>query len=301
MRALSTRARLAIALLIAGACNGGGDDAPAGASGGGMNGGAGAGGGAGTNATAGSSGTNAIAGSGGAAGTSTSGDGGAAASSGTDGGSGTNGASGTGGDSGTAGVSGDSDGGSGTGGASGIDGGSSGVGGGDPNIGMLFDNECTLDEQWQCRACADQDESCLKPELTNNGDGTISSACCGHVWQAEPAFVDDPENHNIDCDEREGDPGCFTWDEAHAYCEGLELAGGGFRLPIASEIQTLFVRGMGRPYIDREAFPSIPTGDLYWTASGSEESVNEAWCAGFNGTFSGRRQKNTKHFALCIR
>jgi hypothetical protein len=121
------------------------------------------------------------------------------------------------------------------------------------------------------------------------------------VWQAEPLFVRDPERPNDDCRDREDDTGCFTWDEAHDYCAGLELAGGGFRLPKAVEMRTLFVRGMGSPYIDREAFPNIPTGDLYWTASESELSANEAWCAGFNGTFSGRRQKNTKHFVLCIR
>jgi hypothetical protein len=213
----------------------------------------------------------------------------------------------SGGDAGTAagegGASGAGDGG--TGGMNAGDGGDSGTSGlggasGTGGDAPIYENECTLEVPWECKVCDAQD-TCAAATYVNNGDGTISSSCCGLVWQAEIEFFFDTENPFDDCLDRADAAGCYTFDEAHAYCAGLDLAGGGWRVPAAVELQTLMIRDVGPPYLDSEAFPDAPVWDLYWTSSLSDQGSNEAWLGGFGGTFASRRQQSQKHFVRCVR
>jgi len=251
----------------------------------------GSGGSAGSADTGGAAGS--VGGSGGVSG------GGAGGSSGVSGGQGgSSGTSGAGGMSGAGGTGGAGTGGGGSGGDSGAGalGGTSGSGG----EGVLYENDCTLEVPWECKVC-DAQETCAAATYVNNGDGTITSSCCGLVWQAEIEWVIDPEDRFDGCIDRPGAAGCYTFDEAQAHCAALELAGSGWRVPTAVELQTLMVRDNGTPYIDRVAFPDAPTWDMYWTSSPSNRSDNEAWLGGFGGTFAGRRQKSQEHYVRCVR
>ena len=48
-------------------------------------------------------------------------------------------------------------------------------------------------------------------------------------------------------------PGDVTWDQAAAYCQGLDVDGGGWRMPTMAELQALFT---GEE--NREAYNSLP-------------------------------------------
>ena len=73
--------------------------------------------------------------------------------------------------------------------------------------------------------------------------------------------------------------GSLTFDEARAYCEGLTLDGGGFRVLSMKEVQTLVdeTRQSG-PSIDTEAFPGLPElAPTFWTSSPSADFPDAAW------------------------
>ncbi|HZR35704.1 MAG TPA: DUF1566 domain-containing protein [Nevskia sp.] len=55
-----------------------------------------------------------------------------------------------------------------------------------------------------------------------------------------------------------------TWAEAKAYCDQLELAGGGWRLPTVAELNSLVDRTRREPAIDTALFPATQS-DWYWT------------------------------------
>jgi hypothetical protein len=71
-----------------------------------------------------------------------------------------------------------------------------------------------------------------------------------------------------------------AWDEAEAYCAGLDWGGvgaGQWRLPSAKELATLVHRGSGaEPTVYAESFPGTPTGER-WTSSIRAEDPDQAW------------------------
>jgi hypothetical protein len=166
----------------------------------------------------------------------------------------------TGGAGGNAGSAGSPDGGSGGAGAvdggggragAGAAGGGSGVGGTGGTAGSAGDAGAMCVWKWQdwtqCPACA-ASSTCDGPMNQVNGDGTVSSSCCGLVWQRVPA------------------PSVMTWPQAEAYCNDLDLAGAEWRLPTIAELTTLVYRGKDQPVIDTTAFPDTPT-ERFWSSS----------------------------------
>jgi len=128
---------------------------------------------------------------------------------------------------------------------------------------------CDPEDPNSCSVCAD-DATCDAPTYQDNGDGTVTSSCCGLVWQqtaAEPgvAAMDIPT-----CNDNEPPAGCMTWTEASAHCASLPLAGGGWRLPWVRELKTLAWSAKER-LIDLQTFPDY-TGDWYWTQSAYGEN-----------------------------
>lgn len=103
----------------------------------------------------------------------------------------------------------------------------------------------------RCPVCADT-AVCDPPTYTDHGDGTVTSSCCDLVWQR------DVEDRHL------------SWDESAAYCAGLELAGGGWRVPSVAELESLVVLGLSppQPTVDRTVFPNTPLG-FYWSSSAS--------------------------------
>jgi hypothetical protein len=153
----------------------------------------------------------------------------------------------TGGSGGSAGMTGGA--GGTTGGVGGMTGGAGGMTGGTGNVDPPDPCEAARVREEACPACED-DEGCAEPTYTVNGDGTVTSSCCGLVFQQA-------------CD-RMAD---YIWSDAVAYCENLQLAGGGWRLPEKEELITLVISG-GDPTLDPVAFPDEPL-TMYWTATPS--------------------------------
>ena len=88
---------------------------------------------------------------------------------------------------------------------------------------------------------------------------------------------------------RERAPGMYTLEEAVAYCAGLTIDGGGWRLPSLNELQSLLDRTQtAAPNINRQAFAETDTDNVlsieYWTSSpvaGSNPPLQ--WLIGFYG------------------
>jgi hypothetical protein len=118
-------------------------------------------------------------------------------------------------------------------------------------------------------SCDPQDRFALEPTYVDNGDGTVSSSCCGLTWQQGIG------------------PTLYVWEDAVAYCVGLELAGGGWRLPKIEELHTLLDRHMNplHPTIDQTAFPDTPAED-FWSSSEYTATTGESLGAFFTNFYS---------------
>jgi hypothetical protein len=83
----------------------------------------------------------------------------------------------------------------------------------------------------------DSDHRGRQPSYADNGDGTITDRVTGLMWQKK-------------------DGGEMSFDEAVAYCAGLELGGhADWRLPTAHELYSInWLEAIG-PALDRTAFP----------------------------------------------
>jgi hypothetical protein len=57
-----------------------------------------------------------------------------------------------------------------------------------------------------------------------------------------------------------------SWDQARAYCDGLALASGGWRLPTMYELQTLIDEKASAPAIDARSFPDTPA-EGFWAST----------------------------------
>ena len=114
----------------------------------------------------------------------------------------------------------------------------------------------------RCEVCA-ADDGCDSSTYTDNGDGAVTSSCCGLVWQqAVEGVSSTPFDY---CNDAMPPEGCFTWTEARAYCEGLQLAGGGWRLPYVRELLSL-LRAYQSSDWNESAFPNAPD-DWFWSAT----------------------------------
>ena len=96
------------------------------------------------------------------------------------------------------------------------------------------------------------------------------------------------------------DAGSYTHSQATAYCENLNLNGGGWRLPRLKELQTIVDYSRADPAIDPTAFPATPSG-YFWTSSPAAGSATLKWIVSFiNG--STNRISSTGTFRVrCVR
>jgi hypothetical protein len=76
------------------------------------------------------------------------------------------------------------------------------------------------------------------------------------------------------------DGGAFSWAEAQAFCAGLTLAGGAWRLPTRIELLSIVDFTSPNPLIDLRAFPGTPQA-RFWTSSPVADEPSNAWAIDF--------------------
>ena len=218
----------------------------------------------------------------GSGGTSASGNGGQSGNAGSVSG-GQGGAAGQGG--GTGGASGSGSG-AGSGGASGAAGaGGSSAAAGTSGSGGGGSGECGT-FAWACWPMPSSPETGLPnpAAYTDLGDDTVQDDVTGLVWQ-------------------KGVASGLTWTDALAYCETLDVAGGGFRLPRRIELLSIVDHAEFSPTIDEAAFPDTPSG-FFWTATPWAVSAMppRSWIVNFaDGLTSNNGFQTGEYSVRCVR
>jgi hypothetical protein len=92
----------------------------------------------------------------------------------------------------------------------------------------------------------------------------------------------------------------YSWPDAEAYCQALDLDGAGWRLPSMKELQTLVDVGRQIPALDPSAFPDAPV-EQYWTSSSLAGSDTQAWSVGFRLGASTPTSVDSLGFVRCCR
>ena len=104
------------------------------------------------------------------------------------------------------------------------------------------------------------------PDLTDNGDGTVTDNLTGLLWEQKT---------------EENEPNILSYDDATAYCENLSLGNSdNWRVPTRKEYSTLLNLGRLSPSLDLTYFPyytSTPTTVHYWTASDYHDDPTKVW------------------------
>ncbi len=113
------------------------------------------------------------------------------------------------------------------------------------------------------------------PVFRDNGDGSVTDLSTGLTWQ-------------------QGETRPMTWQQALAFCEGLDLAGHqDWRLPSIRELQTLVDVRRQQPALDSTIFPGCRP-EPYWSSTTRSERPAFAWTMDFatgreyDGAYKGR-------------
>jgi len=102
-----------------------------------------------------------------------------------------------------------------------------------------------------------------QPTFVNNGNGTVTDTSTGLTWQ------------------QAGSSNEMTWDQALAYCEGLNLGGyTDWRLPTIKELGSLADCSRYDPSIDTAYFPATP-GSFYSSSTTVSPSTISLWGVDF--------------------
>jgi len=121
------------------------------------------------------------------------------------------------------------------------------------------------------------------PVLNDNGDGTATDLVTGLTWQRED---DGTTRHN------DG--------PAASYCDGLALAGGGWRLPTVKELQSIFEDRLEVPAIDENVFPDTENS-CYWSSTGYSSNSSFAWTVDFDAGWVMYYPRSTGYYVRCVR
>ncbi len=116
--------------------------------------------------------------------------------------------------------------------------------------------------------------------FTDNGNGTISDADTGLVWQQCSAGY---TTTTAKCDTASGTT-TFTWADALSYCEGLSLAGQtDWRLPNRIELMSIVDYTRVNPSINTTYFPNVPNAKSYqyWSSTSYADTASYAWYVDF--------------------
>ena len=123
----------------------------------------------------------------------------------------------------------------------------------------------------------------MTERFVDNGDGTVTDASTGLMWQRETA------------------PGTYTWQEALEHCAGLDFAGHkDWRLPTVSELVGIVDYGRHGPAID-PVLGAVPS--VYWSSSAHVHApLPAAWIVSFrDGDVGDDSVETTRCFVRAVR
>ncbi len=126
------------------------------------------------------------------------------------------------------------------------------------------------------------------PNLTDNGNGTVTDNLTGLIWEKKTT---------------ETEAYTFTYDNAITYCNDLVLGGySDWRVPTRKEFSTLLNYGVVSPSLDITYFPDysyiLPDEINYWTSSDYYNDPSKAWVVQIS---FGLIDKLTKTYATPIK
>jgi hypothetical protein len=101
-----------------------------------------------------------------------------------------------------------------------------------------------------------------------------------------------------------GDTPALNFQQAGDYCAGLDLGGGGWRLPSLGELASLVddvPSGDVSPAIDHDVFPNTAPDALYWSSSPYGTNTDEHWTLNFEDGFTAHDANSTSGIARCVR
>ncbi|AUX23137.1 hypothetical protein SOCEGT47_036560 [Sorangium cellulosum] len=138
-------------------------------------------------------------------------------------------------------------------------------------------------EATRARALCVGGESKLAPVELSVAESWVLDLSTGLVWQRQAALSK------------------FSWSDALAHCEELELAGRtDWRLPSAKELLTLVDDARSGPAIDPEAFPGAEPG-VFWSSTPALESADKALLVNFSNGASLSASLRDPRLVRCVR
>ncbi|MCP4757079.1 MAG: DUF1566 domain-containing protein [Proteobacteria bacterium] len=161
----------------------------------------------------------------------------------------------------------------------------------DFNNGLIENNDKSQNGYTKC--VRGGDETTVWPsDFTDTGNGFITHGFTGLKWQ------------------KEDDDTTRTWEEALAYCEGLDLGGfGNWRLPSVRELETIIDFGNYDPAIDPVYFPDAYDTSIdgavnsFWsstTVKNTSSNGTTAWQVSFKKGSVGGGLKDSKYYVRCV-
>ena len=92
----------------------------------------------------------------------------------------------------------------------------------------------------------------------------------------------------------------FSWNEAGAYADSLELQGNKWRIPTINELMSIIDYGEFDPAIDKNIFGNI-LGMLYWTSSLYQKYSGYFWTVSFIDGTTYFDYLDSRHKVRCVR
>jgi len=128
----------------------------------------------------------------------------------------------------------------------------------------------------------DSDYTINPPSYMDNGDGTVTDANTGLMWQ-------------------QGEAGSMNWEDAITCCEGLSLAGyTDWRLPNIKELESITDDSLYNPPIDTNYFPEAHTSH-YWSSTIFAAGPPYAWRLRFVYGCVDNNDKSLTYYVRCVR
>lgn len=123
----------------------------------------------------------------------------------------------------------------------------------------------------------------IPARFTNNGDGTVTDALTGLIWQAN-SFADS-----------------LTWEDALQYAESLNLAGfTDWRLPNIKELQSLSLAEISNPSIDPTYFNAGGV-QRFWSSTSLPNQPSKAWYLQSQFGITTYALKTARNKLFCVR